>query len=145
MAEKLPPPKTAIRIDPAPDGRYAQVSTPDLLRELVSKSTALVKKEIELARAELKSNVDQEIKAAKAIAVAAVGAVIVLNLLLVAAVFGLTNVMPGWLAALAVAAGVLVLTAIAAYIGRKDLVRAPLERTRKTLQEDAQWAKEQLA
>ncbi|MDP2342631.1 MAG: phage holin family protein [Deltaproteobacteria bacterium] len=120
----------------------AQASTADLLRELVHKSTELVKKEIELARVELKSNVDQEVKAARILAVAAVFGVVVLNLLLVAGVFGLATVMPGWLAALCVAGVVFVVTAIVAALGRSRLVREPLERTRKILQEDRQWAKE---
>ncbi|MDP2341013.1 MAG: phage holin family protein [Deltaproteobacteria bacterium] len=123
----------------------AQTSTADLLRQLVSKSAELAKKELELARTELKANVDQEVKAVRTLVIAAAGAITVVNLALVAGVFALSAVIPGWLAALSIAGAALLLVVCFALVGRKNLVQAPLERTRKSLEESVQWAKERLA
>jgi hypothetical protein len=66
-------------------------------------------------------------------------------MLLVAAVFALTPYMAGWLAALVIAGVMLVVTSVAAAVGWRYHVTRPLDRTRKTLKEDVQWAKEELA
>jgi uncharacterized membrane protein len=60
-------------------------------------------------------------------------------------VFALARVMPGWLAALVVAGVVLLIAGVVAYLSWGRRVTSPLQLTRKTLKEDAQWAKERLA
>ena len=69
----------------------------------------------------------------------------VLNLLLVALVLGLSTWMPGWLAAVIVAAAVFIIGGIVGYVSWTRRVTTPLAATRKTLKEDVQWAKERLA
>jgi membrane protein len=76
---------------------------------------------------------------------AAVVAVFSVNMLLVAAVFALTAWMPGWLAALGVAAVLLAIGGVLALVGWQRRVSVPLAVTRKTVKEDVQWAKERLA
>ena len=83
------------------------LSTLELVRQLLQTGSLLVKKEVELARAELKADLQAQLRMAKRLAIAAVLALLGINLLLVAVVFALAHVMPGWLAALAL--GVLLL------------------------------------
>ena len=123
---------------------HRTLSTIELVRQIVQTGSLLVQKEVELARAELKADLQAQLLMAKRLAVAAVLALLGINLLLVAVVFALARVMPGWLAALAL--GVLVLAvggavALAAWRGR---VSAPLAATRKHVKEDLEWAKEHL-
>jgi uncharacterized membrane protein YqjE len=122
-----------------------ELSLPDLVREIGGNAVLLAKKEIELARAELTEQVKSELALVKAFAVAAVTGLTAVNLLFVAAVFALLPYARGWVSALALAGAMLVVTAVAAMIGWRKHVSRPLTVTRKTLKEDAQWAKEQLA
>jgi O-antigen/teichoic acid export membrane protein len=80
----------------------------------------------------------------KSFAVAAVAALLMLNLLLVAAVFALLPYVAGWLAALAMAGVMLLVALVAGAIGWRHHVTRPLDRTRRTLTEDLRWAKEEL-
>ena len=113
-----------------------------LLQRAFSDARELVKDEIALAKAEMRADLKAELGMVKGLAVSALIALCVLNLLLVAVVLALANVMPGWGAALVVG---LVLTAAAALIAalawRKRVV-TPLERTRRTLRNDVHWIKE---
>ena len=119
--------KSAAPIDPATQS----LSTRQLLSQLIETGSLLVAKEVELARAEMKADVKRELS--------------MVTMLLVAAVFALTVWMPGWLAALVVAAVLLVIGGVLALVGWQQRVSAPLAVTRKTVKEDVQWAKERLA
>jgi uncharacterized membrane protein YqjE len=122
----------------------ASLSTPALVAEAARETVTLVKSEMELARAELKEDLRAEVAAATGLSVAAVCGLLMVTLLLVAAVFALATVMPGWLAALVVAAAVGLAGAIAGVVGWKR-VRVPLARTRRSLEEDRRWIKERTA
>jgi hypothetical protein len=67
------------------------------------------------------------------------------NLLLVSAVFALTDWMPGWLASLGLAALLLAVGGVLGLVGWRRRVSSPWAMTRKTVKEDMQWAKERLA
>src|SRR5512132_3936963 len=95
---------------------HRTLSTIELVRQIVQTGSLLVQKEVELARAELKADLQAHVLMAKRLAIAALLALLGINLLLVAVVFALARVMPGWLAALAL--GVLVL-AVGGAIGLK--------------------------
>ncbi|HET9490057.1 MAG TPA: phage holin family protein [Methylomirabilota bacterium] len=120
------------------------LSTRELIGEIMGKGTLLLRKEAELAKAEIRADLKSHLAMAKGLAVAALFGLLGLNALVVALVFGLTAWMPGWLAALIVAGVLLVLAALIGYIGWRRRV-IPLTVTRKTLKEDVQWAKQQLA
>ena len=120
------------------------LSTLELVREILRTGSLLVEKEIELARAELKADLQAQLRMAKRLAIAAVLALLGINLLLVSAVFAMAHVMPGWLAALAL--GVLLL-AVGGAIGLmawRRRMSAPLAVSRKHVKEDVEWAKEHL-
>ena len=120
------------------------LSTLELVRRLLRTGSLLVRKEVELARAELKADLQAQLQMAKRLAIAAVLALLGINLLLVAMVFAMARVMPGWLAALAL--GVLLL-AVGGAIGLtawRRRMSAPLAVTRRQVKEDLEWAKEHL-
>jgi hypothetical protein len=125
--------------------RAGSFSTRELLGEIIDKASLLVKKEVELARNEIKADLKSQLGMAKGFAVALITALIGVNMLGVALVFALALVMPGWLAALAVGVGLLGLGAGIGVISWQRRVTSPLALTRKTLKEDMQWAKERLA
>jgi Putative Actinobacterial Holin-X, holin superfamily III len=130
---------------PVTEDRVAELPIGDLLREIGAKGTLLARKEIELGRAEIHHTVESELTMVKAFGVAAALAITTLNLLLVAGVLALARHMEPWLAALLVAGATLVLAAGAAILGWSRHVKTPLERTRRTLDEDVKWMKERLA
>ena len=119
------------------------LSTLELVRRLLQTGSLLLKKEVELARAELKADLQAQLVMAKRLAVAAVLALLGINLLLVAVVFALAHVMPAWLAALALGGLLLVVGGIIGLVAWRGL-RAPLAATRKHVKEDLEWAKEHL-
>ena len=121
------------------------LSTRQLLAQLLETVSLLVTKEVELARAELKTDLNRELDMVKLLAAGGIVALFGVNMLLVAAVFALTVWMPGWMAALGAAVLLLAIAGLLAFIGWKRRVSAPLALTRKTMKEDVQWAKERLA
>ena len=120
-------------------------STAELLRELSDQTTALVRKEVELAKAELRADIAREVGMAKLLGAAGVGAIIGVTLLFVAGALGLAEVLPAWGAALIVAGFVLAVAAVLGAVGWGKRVRKPLATTQRTLKENVQWAKERLA
>ena len=120
-------------------GRPMQGLVGEIGRQLIQ----LAQREVELARAELTSNVRSVRRAVVGLAVATVASIVGLTLLLVAVVLALATLMPGWLAALVVAAIVFGVGATAGYMGWKQRPRAALALTRKSLKEDWEWLKAQ--
>jgi uncharacterized membrane protein YqjE len=122
-----------------------ELSTLALIREVTTKALELVRKELELARAELKHDARAELSTLKALGVAAVLGIVALTLFLVAGIFGLALVMPAWGAALLVAGTIAVFATIAGAVGWSRRVTQPLAITRKSIEEDVEWAKEHLS
>lgn len=139
----LPGP-AGVRALPA-DIAVQTLSNKDLLKDVVDSTLQLAKKEIELAKAELRQDLKGEIAMAKGLGVAGLCALCTVNMMLVAAALALGNVVAEWAAALIVAAGVLAIGTVAGVVGWGKRVKEPLEATRRTLQEDARWVKERLA
>jgi hypothetical protein len=117
----------------------------ELIGHVVDSATLLAKKEIELAKSELRKDLKAEVSMAKGLGIAGVCALCTLNMFLVAAAFALAHVVPDWAAALIVAAAVLAVGTIAGMVGWKKRVTSPMESTRRSLKEDARWARERLA
>ncbi|WP_242372769.1 MULTISPECIES: phage holin family protein [Anaeromyxobacter] len=131
---------------PRPDPLRA-AKTRDLVTQLAQKASLLARKEVELAKAELKEDLRSEIKMASGLGVAGVCALMVLQLLLTAIVFALfeAQVMPGWAASLLVAAVVLAVGTAVGLWGWAKRVRKPLDTTRRSLQDNVRFAKERIA
>jgi hypothetical protein len=129
---------------PRPGKRVTNMSTPQLVAGLTSEIRQLVRKEVDLAKAELRVDLKQEVKTAKWLGIAAVMALCLLNMLFVAAALFVARWIAPPLAALAVAGLLLVLTLVFGMLGRASLVK-PLETTRRTLTENWSWAKNRIA
>jgi len=127
------------------NGATRSLSLRELLGEITGKVTLLARKEVELARTELKADLASELAAGKGLAAAALVGILGLNMLLMAAVFGLAAYLPAWLAALLIGGVLVIIAGILGYVSWSRRVTTPLAATRKTLKEDAQWAKERLA
>jgi Putative Actinobacterial Holin-X, holin superfamily III len=116
-----------------------------LLSHTMQTALDLVKKEVELAKVEVKADLQSEVSMAKGLGVAGLCAIWSVSLMLVACAFALATVLPGWAAALIVAAAVLAVGTIAGLVGWGKRVKKPLQTTLRTLKEDARWAKERMA
>jgi uncharacterized membrane protein YqjE len=124
-----------------------RMRTKDLVTELARKASLLAKKEIELAKVELKADVRSEIKMASGLGVAGLCAIFTVQLLLTAIVLALmqAGVMPGWAAALLVAGVLAVIGTAIGLWGWARRVRKPLDASMRSLKEDVRWAKERMA
>jgi uncharacterized membrane protein YqjE len=123
-------------------GRNGGPSTRELVGEIGSQLVQLAQAEVELARAELASNVRSGRRALVGLGVATVAALVGVTLLLVSGV--LAMLVPGWLAALTVAGVVLGVGAGVGYMGWQQRPPSPLVLTRKSLKEDWEWLKQRV-
>jgi hypothetical protein len=121
--------------------------TRDLVADAARTASELVRKELELAKAELRADVRAEVKMAGGLGVAGVCALGALQLGLTAIVLALMEggILSGWAAALLVAAVVLAIGTAAGLWGWSKRVRTPLRRTRGSIRENVRWAKERIA
>ena len=99
-------------------------STAELVRQASEQISTLVRDELRLAKAELAEKGRHAGIGIGMFGGAAVMLHYALGALLFAAGLGLAEVMPGWAAALVVAAALLVVTGIEALIGRRQLKRS---------------------
>ena len=127
------------------DERVTRLSTLQLLKEIASQGGLLVKKQIALAKTELKSDARTEAKVAGGLGLAAVGAIITVTLLLVTAAFALALVLPAWAAGLIVSGVVAAAVAILAGVSWSRRIRQPLQRSRDELKQDVRFTKERFA
>jgi putative superfamily III holin-X len=144
--KRLPgPERIALPAPSSVPARLESMSNKELLQDITHSAVLLAKKEIELAKAEIKSDLKKEVAMAKGLGVAGLCAIWTVSMMLVAAALALATVMAGWAAALIVAAAVLLVGTVAGMVGWGKRVKDPLEMTRRTLKEDVQWAKERIA
>jgi putative superfamily III holin-X len=142
LTEAAAAPRTAARAD-----SLRHMQTKDLVTEAGRKASLLVRKELELAKTELRAQIRSELKMASGLGVAGVCALVGLEMLLVALALGLMEggVLPGWAAALIIAGAVLAIGAAAGLWGWAKRVRKPLETTQRSVREDVRWARERMA
>jgi hypothetical protein len=141
MSKDVPTPPITVAVPVSVEG----LSTRELVGHITESAVLLAKKEIELARTEIKADLKAELGMVKGMGVAGVCALLTACMLLVSLTLGLGNFMAEWLAGLLVSALVLTVGTVAGVVGWGKRVKNPLEATRRTLKEDAQWAKERLA
>ena len=125
--------------------RVTRLSTFGLMREIASQAGLLVKKQVELARMEIKADARTEAKVAGGLGLAAVGALIAVTLLFVTAALALALVLPGWAAGLIVTGIVAAAAGIVAAVSWRRRVRQPLAHSRRELRQDVRFAKERFA
>jgi hypothetical protein len=96
----------------------------------------LVRYEIALAKAEVQQDIKRGVAAGGLFGAAALLAVYATVALMIAAGLGLAEVMPGWLAFLVVAAGLLLIAGVCVIVGRSQIGRIkPPERTIRSTKE----------
>jgi uncharacterized membrane protein YqjE len=120
-------------------------STRALVSEIGGRLIQLAQTEVELARAELASDVGAGRRTIIGLGVAVVAGLAGFTLLLVAVTLALVPLLPGWLAALVVAVVVLGTSVTVGGLAWRQRPRSPLALTRKSLTEDWEWLKEQVA
>ena len=115
----------------------------ELVKELSSQTSTLVRQEIELARAELQQKGKLAGKGAGMLAGAAVFALLAMGALTAGLIAVLSTAMATWIAALIVMVLWLIVAAVLAKAGQKSIQRAtpPAPQTVETVKEDIQWAK----
>ena len=115
----------------------------ELVKDLSQQTSTLVRKELELARAELQEQGKAAGKGAGLLAGAAVAGLLALGALTTALIAVLSTAMATWIAALIVMALWAVVAAVLAKAGQSSLQRAtpPAPQTVETVKEDIQWAK----
>jgi uncharacterized membrane protein YqjE len=123
-----------------------QRSVPEILEDIASNLTQLVQAEFRLARSELKEGAERVAGPGATLGAGAVLAFYGLGFLLLAAVYALSLVMAPWLATLIVGGVLVVAAGILIGAGGTKLKRANLmpDKTMRTLEEDVQWAKQQI-
>ncbi len=117
----------------------------ELVRELYQDFTTMIDRQIALAKHEAAAAVRSAGQGAAVLAVGGIVGLVGFVYLMLAAVFALSRVMPGWAAALLVGGILTVIGAVAAAGGvrRLRVLTRPLPGTRETLREDQAWAREE--
>ena len=117
----------------------------ELVKDLASQTSTLVRQEIKLAQAEVTQKGKVAGKGAGMLAGAGVTALLGLGALTAFLIIVLDSFMPLWLAALIVTLLWLAVAAVLALSGKKALQAAtpPAPQTVETVKEDIQWAKTQ--
>jgi uncharacterized membrane protein YqjE len=120
-------------------------SVGELLKQLSQETTTLVRKELELAKAEVAEKGKQAGVGAGMFGGAGVAGLMALFALTLTAIFALDTFMKGWLAALIVTLVWGAIAGVLALLGRNRIKEAtpPAPQTVETVKEDVRWAKNQ--
>jgi uncharacterized membrane protein YqjE len=123
-----------------------QRSVPEILEDIATNLTQIVQAEVRLAKTELKEGAARAAGPGAAVGAGVVLAFYGLGFLLLAAVYALSMVMAGWLATLIVGGVLMVAAGILVGVGATKLKRVNLtpDKTIRTLEDDLQWAKQQV-
>jgi hypothetical protein len=131
--------------DPKEGEATQRLRTGALVRQIVSHAELLARKELELAKTELRVDLRSEARVAGGLGIAALAGLITINLLLVTSALALSLVMPAWAAGLIVSGVMLVLAVLFALVSWRRRLREPLAHTRRTLKDGVKWTKERFA
>jgi len=114
-----------------------------LLHDIVGNIQHIVRSEMRLAKTELREELRKSASAGVMLGVGVVGLMFSVLFVLLAAVYALSLVVPSWMAALIVGAGLGLIAAVCVAIGisRFKRVRAA-PKTTATVKENVEWAKQ---
>lgn len=121
-----------------------ELSTVELVRRITDEVSQLAHKQVELAKVEIKADLKAEAFTVGGMGLAIICALLSASLIMVTVVLALAQMMPAWLAGVVVAAFMLGVTGVVGLVAWHKRVRSPLERTRRALKENVQFAKEGL-
>ena len=123
-----------------------QLPTGELVKQLAEETSALVRSELELARAEMTQKGKRAGIGLGELGGAGIVALYALGALTACFIAALALAMPVWLAALIVAVVYGIIAGVLALIGRRQLQQSlppTPERTQRTIKEDVDWVKNQ--
>ena len=124
MSGPMPPATDgATRAAVAPDDPTT-ASTGELIGQLSEQVSRLVRNEVRLAQAEVTQKAKRFGVGAGLFGGAGMVAVLGLGALVTAAILGLANFLPGWLAAVLVAVVLFAVAAVLALLGKRDVAQA---------------------
>jgi hypothetical protein len=124
----------------------SEESIGELVSETARDISELFRKEVELAKTELREEASATARAGAMVVAGGLVAYLALLLVLLAAAWGLAEAIPLWLSLLVVGIVAGAVGAILIILGRDRLTRIQaVPTTIDTLQEDVQWAKQQLS
>lgn len=123
-------------------GDPSKKSVGQLLKEISEDFSTLIRKEIDLAKAELGSSISAKVKGVVTIAIAGVFAFFASIFLLLALRDGLDTFLWTWLADI-VTALILILVGVGAVLFARKKLATPIKAdlTKQTVKEDIEWAK----
>ncbi len=127
------------------EGRVSNLSLPQVIKEIWTQFSRLMRKEIELAKTELRADIRSEVFMLSGLGIAAVLVLLTISMLLVTLILALSEILPGWAAGLIVSGVLLLLSAIVAIISWRKLVKVPLKRTREVLEGDIKFTRGRFA
>jgi VIT1/CCC1 family predicted Fe2+/Mn2+ transporter len=129
-------------------GPEPTIGTSEAFKQVAEDASALVKAEINLAKAEVMEGVKAKATGAGMFAAAGVMGLVGAVFLLVTAFFLLSEVagLPGWASALILAGVFLLIAGILALVGRKTIASKDIsvETTKRNVEEDIAWTKQRL-
>jgi hypothetical protein len=126
------------------DPDLRQLPAAELVKQLAEETSLLVRKELELARAEMTQKGKKAGIGLGELGGAGIVALYALGALTACFIAALALAMPVWLAALIVAVVYGIIAGVLALIGRRQLQQSlppTPERTQQTVKEDIEWAK----
>ena len=125
-------------------GRPASIA--EVVRAIAADLSLLVRQQIELAKQEMSEAAMARARGVGAFVAAGVLSLFVVGFLGMTLAAALAIVLPNWLANLIVAGLFLLIAIVAVLLGRASMTtpRATAERTKETLKEDVEWAKQQI-
>lgn len=119
-----------------------ELSTADLVKDVLTEARELVKLEVDLARSEVEGEVAELVQSAFALGASVVAALLFLAMISVAVVVALGGTS---LAAIGVGVVFAVASGVTGWVGYRKLPKKPLARTRRRLRADLQQLKEHVA
>lgn len=123
-----------------------QRSVPEVLQDIIGNFDEIIRSEFRLAKTEIKEDASRAVKPASILGAGLLLGVLGVGFLLLAAVYALSLVLAAWLAALLVGA-ILVLVSgilVATSAGRLKQLDPTPDKTIQSLEENVQWAKNQI-
>ena len=127
------------------EGRVSNLSLSQVIKEIWTQFSRLMRKEIELAKTELRADIRSEVFMLSGLGIAAVLVLLTISMLLVTLILALSEILPGWAAGLIVSGVLLLLSAIVAIISWRKRVKVPLKRTREVLEGDLKFTRGRFA
>jgi hypothetical protein len=123
-----------------------QRSVPEVLQDIVGNLQDIIRSEFRLAKTEITEEASKAARPAAAFGMGLISGIYGIGFMLLAAVYGLSTVMPAWLAALLV--GIILAIVAGAFLGsgREKLKRINLspDKAIKSLEENVEWSKHQI-